>query len=184
MAKPRSVRIRSDWWTHPKTAWMGPLHRNIVAYVGSQSLLGAMHASEKHLARVSAADPSEICNAMDELEANGLVKWWPDEEWIWVIEAADENCSFGSKAWIRAWKDYQQLPKFVRDPLMQRYQTHFDDARSRYGIDQNRDRVSDRVSPKNRHTLSDRVYDSDSDLVPDRDRDLDRDRDDESEDLF
>lgn len=134
MARYRS--IRTDYFTHRKTCDLSPVARCIhLEAILAGGLLGLWEASVAKVARTVNATPGEVRDALDALSRQSLVVHFEDDEIVWAIEAADEQCRGNKKAWAAARAALSDYPEAVRDRVSRRY------------ADQLWDRVSDRVSP-------------------------------------
>lgn len=89
--------------------------------------------------------PTQAKASLRRLEKAGVIRWWPDLEIVWALEAADHQAR-GPKAWVAVENVVGVLPAEVRDAFSAHY-SH---------------RVPDAPPPTNRDTLSARVSTQDT----------------------
>lgn len=126
--KARWRRIRTDWRTHPKTARLSGLARDVMQQGIESNLAGVMRKSLRQIAidhgpltpNGREATDREILAAIRELESRGLVRYWPALEVVWVVEAADEQ-SQNPACWISVREEVAEQHPTVQSALVERY---------------------------------------------------------------
>ena len=119
MTKPRHIRVRSDIWTHPKTAWMRSIHRDLCCYIAAHSHLGIIRHSPRALSADLGEPEHVILSALGDLENKGHVKYYEDIGAWWLMEAADENLD--GRSWRSAFKEFEKLPQGLFSHVLDRY---------------------------------------------------------------
>ena len=115
--------FRTDILTHPKTAGLHPLDRDILlTQVIASNIAGVLERSVAQIARSAGGKTTQkaVKASLRRLEAAGVVRWWPDLEIVWALEAAD-NQARGPKAWVAVQNAVDVLPSEVRDAFEQHY---------------------------------------------------------------
>jgi hypothetical protein len=119
LTKPRHIRVRSDFWTHPKTAWMSSIHRDLCCYMAAHSHLGIIRHSAKALSSDLGEPEHVILSALGDLEYNGHVRCYEEIGAWWLVEAADENLD--GRSWRSAFKEFEKLPEGLFSHVLDRY---------------------------------------------------------------
>lgn len=140
--KPRYRRFRSDFHTHPRTAGLSPLARDLYVQGVLANIAGVLERSVSRMARLSSSSTSETRAALLQLRDRGLVRWWPELETLWVVEAADEQAQNG-KAWKAVATVVASAPPEVQAAVHARYPDQVPPPRDTVS-----DTVSDTVCPQ------------------------------------
>lgn len=86
--------FRTDVLVHPKTSGLHPLDRDILFFqVVAANIAGVMTKSVRRIAHDCGGGTSteQVEASLRRLEKRGLVRWWPDLEVVWAVEAADHQ---------------------------------------------------------------------------------------------
>lgn len=113
-------KIRTDIITHPRTAGIGAIGRDLLYQGIFANIAGLLERSLRSMARTAGVDEAVVEAALAELQRRGLVQWWPELEILWVIEAADEQAQ-NAKAWMAVLGEVQPMPLVVRQSFALSY---------------------------------------------------------------
>jgi hypothetical protein len=115
----RYRKIRTDIHTHERTAGIGAVGRDLLLQGILANIAGLLERSVRSMARMAGVGEEVIEQSLAELQRRGLVRWWPDLEVLWVVEAADEQAE--GKAWKSVLAAVKTAPAPVRDAFRERY---------------------------------------------------------------
>src|SRR5690606_12690124 len=101
---------------------LSPLARDLLIQCVEEGITGVMCRSPARMAYAAGGGTKakDVEAAIAELEQRGIVRWWPELETLWWIEAADEQCK-NDKAWIAARGSLANAPIEVRQAFGARY---------------------------------------------------------------
>ncbi len=115
--------FRTDILTHPKTAGLYPLDRDILlTQVVAANIAGVLQRSVAQVSRSCGGGTTQrqVKASLRRLEKAGVVRYWSELEIIWAVEAAD-NQGRTPNAWKGVVNAVDVLPKPVRDAFWERY---------------------------------------------------------------
>lgn len=121
MAKYRHTR--TDMLTHPKMQGLHPLDRDIFTHqIVAANIAGILRKSERQIANDcgGGTTPEDVSAALERLSDAGVVRWWPDLELVWAVEAADEQAK-NDKAWSAVWTVLDVQPAPLKEAFAVRY---------------------------------------------------------------
>ena len=116
--KPRHARIAADFWDHPRTEWMHPLHRDVFTQALAANALGLLELPMARIAKRCKSTEEQIATAMHQMDDDGVAVWWRDLGIFWVVNAPEHNC-FNQLMWKSAYKIWRAQPAIVRDKVAQ-----------------------------------------------------------------
>lgn len=115
--------FRTDILTHPKTAGLHPLDRDILlTQVVAANIAGVLQRSVAQIAKAAGGKTTQaqVRASLRRLEKRGIVRCWTDLELVWAIEAAD-NQGRTPNAWKGVVNAIEVLPSEVRSAFWARY---------------------------------------------------------------
>ena len=115
--------FRTDILTHPKTAGLHPLDLHILFFQAvASNIAGVLERSIAQIARAAGGGTTqaEVKASLRRMEKRGVVRWWPELDLLWAVEAADHQARTPA-AWRGVRNVVDVLPAEVREAFDTRY---------------------------------------------------------------
>lgn len=115
--------FRTDVLTHPRTAGLHPLDLHILFFqCVAANIAGVLERSIAQIARAAGGGTTqaEVKASLRRMEKRGVVRWWPELDLLWAVEAADHQARTPA-AWRGVRNVVDVLPAKVREAFDARY---------------------------------------------------------------